>query len=126
MSGNTEDLVQPRHGVRVLLCAADGPKVSSDRDAVDLIGLAAGQAAELVVLPAERLDPGFFTLSTRIAGEIVQKFVDYRLRIAIVGDISGHLAASSALRAFVHEADRGGHLWFPADLAELDARLERS
>jgi hypothetical protein len=58
-----------------------------------------------------------------VAGEVVQKFVNYRLRLAIVGDLTTHLAVSAALRDFVRESNRGRQLWFVADDAELDARL---
>ena len=56
-------------------------------DALDLIG-AAFLGAEVVAVPASRLDDDFFSLGTRFAGEIMQKFVNYRLRLVVVGDIS--------------------------------------
>ncbi|MEU1755012.1 DUF4180 domain-containing protein [Micromonospora matsumotoense] len=59
----------------------------------------------------------------RLAGEVVQKFVNYRLRLAVVGDISGHVTRSTALRDFVVEADRGRQLRFVDTLAELEERL---
>lgn len=37
-----------RHGVPVLVCAADGPALRDDRDLVDLIGEAYEHLAELV------------------------------------------------------------------------------
>jgi len=114
-----------RNGVRVLSYPADGPKLATDRDAVDLIAQTFDHRPDIVVVPAERFDEGFFTLSTRIAGEIVQKFVTYGLPLAIVGDISRHLEASSALRDYVHETNRGRQVWFVADLEELDTQLER-
>jgi len=114
------------HGVRVLECAAEGARLRTDRDAVDLIGAAFEHRASLIVLPVERLGDDFFRLRTRIAGEIIQKFVNYRLRLVIVGDISRHLDESSALRAFVNESNRGEHVWFLASLEELDSRLERA
>ena len=117
------DTVLELHGVTVLACAPDGPKLSRESDATDLIGEAFGRHADLVLLPVERLTDEFFTLSTRLAGEVAQKFVNYRLRLAIVGDISRHLEASSALRDFVRETNRGNQLWFVADRAELDERL---
>lgn len=117
------DQVTERHGVRVLECAPDGATVRDDRDAADLIALAASHQAKLVALPVDRLPDGFFSLRTRIAGEIVGKFSNYRMPIAFVGDIGGHLAASSSLRAFVHEANRGKEIWFVADHDELDERL---
>lgn len=110
-------------GVAVLACLADGPPLASADDALQLIGDAFGLGATTVLVPASRLAPEFFRLDTRVAGEIVQKFVNYRLRLAVVGDVSEHLERSSALRAFVAESNRGGQLWFVADADELAARL---
>jgi hypothetical protein len=116
------DLIEERHGVPVLVCAADGPVVATVQDGLDLIG-EAFQGAEVVAVPAERLADNFFALDSGLAGEIMQKFVNYHLRLVIVGDIGRHLAASSALRALVHESNQGKHVWFLAGLDELDARL---
>lgn len=116
------DMVQVRAGVSVLVCDPDGPLIATMDDALDLIG-SAFQGAEVVAVPAVRLDERFFSLGTRFAGELMQKFVNYRLRLAVVGDISSHLTASSALRALVRESNRSGHVWFVEDLDALDARL---
>jgi hypothetical protein len=70
------DTISDRRGVRALICAPDGAKLASERDALDLMGQTFGQDVELVVVPVERLDPAFFTLSTRIAGEMLQKFIN--------------------------------------------------
>ncbi|MEV4545105.1 DUF4180 domain-containing protein [Micromonospora echinaurantiaca] len=116
------DVLQQRAGVQVLVCDPAGPPVATEQDALDLIG-AAFLGAQVVAVPASRLDERFFTLGTRFAGEVMQKFVNYRLRLAVVGDISRHLAASSALRALVEESNRAGHIWFLPNLDALDARL---
>lgn len=118
----SDSLVQI-HGVPVLVCAVDGPHLRSDQDAVDVVAKAVEHGAEMVFLPVDLLTDDFFTLRTGLAGALVQKFVNYRLRVAIAGDISHHLAASSALRDFVEEANRGSQLWFVATLEELDERL---
>ncbi|MGA8113328.1 MAG: DUF4180 domain-containing protein [Actinocatenispora sp.] len=116
------DALQELAGVQVLVCDPDGPPVATEQDALDLIG-AAFLGAEVVAVPASRLGEQFFSLGTRFAGEVMQKFVNYRLRLAVVGDISRHLATSDALRALVHESNRAGHVWFLPDLDALDARL---
>ncbi|RVX41719.1 uncharacterized protein DUF4180 [Nonomuraea polychroma] len=108
------------HGVHV--CAPDGPLLRDERDVLDLIGEAWGHGATWVAVPAERLHEDFFSLRTGVAGEIAQKFVNYRIGLAIVGDISRFTDASQALRAWVLESNRGNHLWFVRDLAELAAR----
>lgn len=97
---------------RTLECTPDGKKLETDRDAVELIAEALQLGAGLVVIPVERLGDGFFRLRTRTAGEIVQKFVQYRRHLAIVGDISKHAAENSAFAAFVAEANRGKDIWF--------------
>ncbi|MEV4100665.1 DUF4180 domain-containing protein [Nonomuraea sp. NPDC049649] len=107
----------------VLLCDADGPPVRTERDALDLIGDAWYYRAEFVAIPAERLHDDFWRLSTRVAGEIIQKFVNYRLKVAVLGDISHHLATSTALQDWVREANRGSDLWFLPDLDALRDRL---
>ena len=109
-------------GVRAYVCAPDGP-VLSTTDTHDLIGQAMFDGAELVVIPAERLGDDFFTLRTGVAGELLQKFVNYHLRLAVLGDISARVAASPALRDFVYEANRGRHAWFLPDRPTLNERL---
>jgi Domain of unknown function (DUF4180) len=114
------------HGVSVLECVPDGTKLRAYSDAVDLVGKSFENRATLLVIPVECLDDDFFRLNTRIAGELIQKFVQYQRRVAIVGDISRYLAESAALRAFVAESNRGKDLWFVASLDEPDRRLERA
>ncbi|MCX4472909.1 hypothetical protein C5N14_10075 [Micromonospora sp. MW-13] len=116
------DEVRELAGVTVLVCDPAGPPVATVQDALDLIG-AAFLGAQVVAVPASRLNEDFFSLGTRFAGEVMQKFVNYRLRLAVLGDISRHLAASSALRALVHESNRAEHVWFLPDLDALESRL---
>jgi len=98
----------------------------SGRDVTDLMSMAWEHRANLVVISAKRLGDDFFRLKTGIAGEIVQKFVNYHLRLAIVGDITRYLEESTALRDFVRESNRGNHIWFVTDLEELGRRLQSS
>lgn len=116
------DAVQERSGVQVLVCDPDGPPIATLEDGLDLIG-ATFLGAEVVAVPATRLDARFFSLGSRFAGDLMQKFVQYGVKLAVVGDISGHMAGSSALRALVRESNRSGHVWFVPDLEALDARL---
>ncbi|NUT92930.1 MAG: DUF4180 domain-containing protein [Saccharothrix sp.] len=116
------DVVRERVGVQVLECDPDGPPIATVEDALDLVGWAF-LGAQVAAVPAGRFDERFFTLGTRFAGEVMQKFVNYRLRLAVVGDISTHLAASSALRALVAESNRSDHVWFVPNMEALDDRL---
>ena len=110
-------------GEWVLLAKTDGPAVTGPDGVMDLIGEAFSRGVGTVALPVERLDPRFLDLSSRIAGEVIQKFTNYRLRLAIVGDISAELARSEALRAFVIESNRGRSVRFIDRLEGLDGWL---
>jgi hypothetical protein len=111
--------------VQVLVCAPDGEKLKSEREALDLIGEAMQLGAAMVIVPVERLEDDFFQLKTRLAGQIIQKFVTYRRHLVILGDISRYVAQSSALKDFVYEANLGTQVWFLTDLQELTERLNR-
>lgn len=118
--------IEERHGLRVHRLEPAGDPWSADPATSDLIGSAMYERVDLIVVPIERVDPAFFDLSSGIAGELLQKAVNYRLRLAIVGDVAPLTAESASLRAFVDEAQRGGHLWFVPDDAALEARLAAS
>ena len=49
--------------------------------------------------------------------------VNYRLKFAVLGDISEHVAASDALRDFVYESNNGRQIWFLPDEQALEQRL---
>jgi hypothetical protein len=114
------------HGVRILECDAAGAPLRNNRELNDLISAAWEHRAHIIVVPGARLDDDFFPLKTGVAGEMVQKIVIYHLRLAIVGDISGYVAKSTALRDFVRESNRGNQLWFVANLDELEECLQPS
>ena len=110
-------------GHRVLLWPQDGHPLATGRDASDIIGDAFSVEAQIVAIPAARLSPDFLRLSTGLAGEVLQKFVNYRLKFAILGDISAATAASAPLRDFVYESNRGRSVWFARDLPALEALI---
>ncbi|MFH7340248.1 DUF4180 domain-containing protein [Streptomyces sp. KHY 26] len=121
----TTNTVVTLHGTRVLRCAPDGPPLDGESAALDLIGDAYGQDAQLVEVPVARIAEDFFRLRSGVAGAVVQKFANYRVRLAVVGDMAAHIDASDALRDFVREADQGDQLWFLTDSDALAERLAR-
>ena len=108
--------------VRVFEC--DVP-LRHGRDVTDVLSHAWAERANFVAIPVAHLDQDFFRLRTGIAGEVLQKFVTYKMRVAIVGDISGYLAESTALRDFVYETNRGDQVWFVPTMDVLEKRLRK-
>lgn len=110
-------------GVAVFFVAAQGPALSSEQDALDLLGETYGSEAEMIAVPAGRFAPAFFDLSTTLAGHFFQKLQNYQMRLAIVGDITGAVSRSTALRDFVAETNRRGHHLFVDNRAALVSAL---
>lgn len=110
-------------GIRVLHLGTEGEPISTTDDASDLVGSAWSHDAHMIAVPAERLDPEFFRLRSGIAGEVTQKLVNYRLRLAVIGDITKQVEASAALRDYVRESNVGEQVWFVDDEAALAEKL---
>jgi len=117
------DVCREMYGTTVLFCGIEGTALRSERDADYFLSAAWAGNATCVAVPFVRLGADFFRLETRVAGEIIQKFVNYQMRLAIVGDISSLQNESRALRAFIGESNRGRALWFVSDWDELESRL---
>mgnify|MGYP004513822805 CR=1 FL=1 len=109
----------------VLLVDDLGGALSTPDDATALLEEAFAEHASVVAVPAARFDPLFFDLSTGLAGEFLQKFVTYRVAVAIVGDLTDTIAGSAALSAFVVESNRGAHVWFVPDVAAVESLVGR-
>lgn len=86
--------------------------VSRGGDAVELIASARYEMpeCEALVLPKAALSEDFFRLSTGLAGEVLQKFVNYQMKAAIVGDFSAY--TSKPLQDFIRESNRGRTVFF--------------
>lgn len=64
--------------------------ISKIEDGIDLIGNVYYQGYDNVILYEQNITPEFFDLSTKMAGEILQKFSNYKMRLAIVGNFSNY------------------------------------
>lgn len=107
----------------ILMLDPAGPAISDPADTRDVLGAAFGHRADVVVVPVERLSERFFDLRTRFAGEFVQKLVNYRIMLVVLGDIAPYVERSDALAGFVYESNRGRHVWFLPDFDELVSRI---
>ena len=97
----------------------DGPLIAAESDILDPIGNAGFNGADLLVIPVSRLSPDFFKLSTGLAGAILQKCMNYQLKVAIVGDISQYTAKSGPLRDFFSESNKHGTVRFVLSEADV-------
>lgn len=79
-------------------------------DAVDLIGNLSYQGFDKMILHERHIIPRFFHLKNKLAGEILQKFTQYQMPLAIVGDFAKF--NSKSLNDFINESTKGKHVNF--------------
>ncbi len=63
-----------------------------------------------IALNKEAVIEDFFILSKGIAGEILQKFINYQVKFAIYGDYSKY--TSKPLKDFIYESNNGKDIFF--------------
>ena len=98
-------------------------EVIADADsALDLLMSAKYEAgAECIVIDKKQIAEDFFVLSTGLAGEILQKYINYGGKLAIYGDFSHY--TSKPLKDFIRESNKGKDFFFAATKDEAVKKL---
>ena len=102
--------------------SANDMLLTAPEDANDLLGNAYYQGFDGMIISADKISPRFFDLKTRLAGEILQKFSTFQMRLAIVGNFSTF--TSESLKSFVYESNRGSLIHFSPTTADAVAWFE--
>ncbi|RZK19367.1 MAG: DUF4180 domain-containing protein [Flavobacterium sp.] len=97
--------------------------ISKIEDGIDLIGNVYYQGFDKVIIYEQNITPQFFDLSTKIAGEILQKFSNYRIRLAIVGNFEGY--QSKSIKDFIFESNKLGQINFVNSKSEAINALSK-
>lgn len=74
-----------------------------------------------IILSKSAIVEDFFDLKTRLAGDILQKFVNYYVKVAIIGDFSEY--SSKSLKDFIYESNKGKHIFFVPDEKQAVEKL---
>lgn len=94
---------------------AEGLVLTSVEDGLSLLGDLYYQGFDKIILHEENIVPEFFDLKTKLAGEVLQKFVQYRMPLAVVGNFSKY--TSKSLRDFIYECNQGRQVNFVQELS---------
>ncbi|MFA6150563.1 MAG: DUF4180 domain-containing protein [Chitinophagaceae bacterium] len=98
------------NNTKIAEVSSDETIISTTEDALDLLGNLYYQDFDRIVLHEKNITPDFFDLKNGIAGEILQKFSTYRVRLAIVGDFSKY--TNKSLNDFIYESNKSRHINF--------------
>ncbi len=90
--------------------------IQNTEDALDLLGNLYYQGFDNIIILQKNITADFFDLKSKMAGEILQKFSNYRVRLTIVGDFSKF--TSKSLNDFIYESNKGKHVNFVASVNE--------
>ena len=89
--------------------------IKNAEDGLDLLGNLYYQGFDTIIIHEKNIISNFFDLKNGMAGEILQKFSNYRVRLAIIGSFEQCIAKS--IRDFIYESNNGKQINF--SLAQL-------
>lgn len=113
-----------RGGILCALVESRETVITDAQSAIDLLMAAKYDlGTKNIVISKQLIAEDFFILSTGLAGEILQKFVNYSGRIAIYGDYSRY--TSKPLKDFIYESNKGKDIFFVATQDEAIERLTK-
>ena len=113
-----------KNGVICAIVNSDAPVLTDMPSALDLLMSAKRETGtKNIVISKKLIIEDFFILSSGLAGDILQKFINYEGRIAIYGDYSHY--TSKSLRDFIYESNKGKHVFFVSTEDEAIEMLTR-
>ena len=95
----------------IALIITDEIVIKDTKSALDLIATVQYETdCDKIIVYKSCVADDFFVLSTGVAGEILQKFINYCKKIAIVGDYSKY--TSKPLKDFIYKSNNGNKYLF--------------
>ena len=111
-----------KNGIICAIVNSDELVITDAQSALDVLMTAKYDAGtKNIVISKELIVEDFFILSTGLAGEILQKYINYGGRIAIYGDYSHY--TSKPLHDFIYESNKGKDVFFVGTQEEAIDRL---
>ncbi len=98
--------------------------IQTPEDGLDLLGNIYYQGFDKMIIYKNNLTPDFFDLKNKMAGEILQKFSNYRMQLAIVGDFSD--LNSKSIKDFIFESNKGKQVNFVGSVDEAIKALTKT
>lgn len=111
------------HDTEIAEVISEDTIINSIEDGLDLLGSLYYQGFDRIIIHEKSITPAFFELKNGMAGEILQKFSNYRVRLAIVGNFSRYTRKS--MQDFMYESNKGKQVNFVSALEEGLIRLSR-
>ncbi|MED2038743.1 DUF4180 domain-containing protein [Bacillus wiedmannii] len=100
-------------GINIAVIRNDKVLISDVQSALDTMATVQYEVdAKHIIIHKSLISEDFFDLKTRLAGDILQKFINYKVKIAIVGDFS--MYTSKSFKDFIYECNKGKDIFYLA------------
>ena len=110
------------NGIDIAVVSGDEMVIVDTQSALDLaMTVKYETGAERIVIDKDAVCEDFFVLSTGMAGEILQKFMNYHVKVAVYGDYSHY--TSKPLKDFIYESNHGKDFFSVSTKEEAVQRL---
>ena len=111
-------------GTNIAVISSDEKVITDTQSALDLaMTVKYETGATKIAINKKAVADDFFVLSTGMAGDILQKFINYHVKVAIYGDYSHY--TSKPLKDFIYESNGGRDVFFADSEEDALCRLTR-
>lgn len=110
-----------KEGKAYLVCDSAETPVRSEQDALDLIAACHEHNTSHIMLHADALSEEFFKLGTGLAGSVLQKFVNYRVKVAAI--VPDDRLIKGKAKEMLAESNKGNDFRVFAGTAEAEKWL---
>lgn len=108
----------------IAIVDSDEIVITDTQSAIDLIMSVKYETnCNKIAINKNAITEEFFILSTGVAGEILQKFINYQIKFAIIGDYSKY--TSKPLQDFIYESNNGKDIFFVTNEDEAIKMLSK-
>ena len=115
-------IINIKENINVVKIEDERILIFDEQSALDVfMSLAYETGENKFIISKDNLTEDFFHLSNKIAGNILQKLINYKMKLAIIGDFSNH--ESNALNAFIYECNQWNDIFFVESEVEALNRL---
>ena len=111
------------HSFKIVEFISSETILNNPQDILDLMVLAGEKDANKIILHENNINPDFFELKTGFAGEVLQKAVNYHIKLAIIGDFNKF--TSKSLKSLIAESNSGNQFFFISNTIEAMEKLKK-
>lgn len=106
-----------KNNIKVAIISGDEVIISNAQEALDLISIVGyDYECHKMIVHKKNIIEEFFELKNGIAGEVMQKYINYGMSLAIIGEFEQY--HSNSLNSLILESNNGNRILFKSTEAE--------